>query len=36
VSTERGELVCRDKDFGSEVVKIEEVILGIEDQFGGY
>ena len=31
----KGELVCRAKDFGSEVVTIEEVVLGIEDQFMG-
>jgi hypothetical protein len=31
VSTKRRELVCRAKDSGSEVVKDEEVILGVED-----
>jgi hypothetical protein len=30
------ELVCRAKDFGSKVVIIGRIVLGIEDQFGGY
>ena len=35
-SNRKGVLVCQAKDFGSEVAFIKRVVLGIEDQFGGY